>query len=145
MHGSSRLTVTLALAFLLTYLGCTQAQNQGDLFRCNVQYRCSDEKQLVWAVADERCHVFHNSCLLKVEQCARKNSGKTDLIETTKEICKPMCTKVCPDVYDPVCAQIFQEEYITFSNECEMRNYICTNERPYSYFAVGECVEKPSG
>jgi len=127
MHGSSKLALTLA--FVLTYLGSTQAQGQGDLFRCNVQYRCSDEKELVWAMADERCHVFHNRCLLKVEQCARKNSDKSELVETTREICKPHCTKVCADVYDPVCAQIFQEEYITFSNECEMRNNICTNER----------------
>ncbi|XP_017039899.1 uncharacterized protein LOC108087169 [Drosophila ficusphila] len=147
MHGSSKLTLTLALAFVLIFLGSTQskAQEGGDLFRCNVQYKCSDEKELVWAMADERCHVFHNKCLLKVEQCARRNSGRSELIETTKEICKPNCTKFCADVFDPVCAQIFQEDYITFSNECEMRNHICTNERPYSYFGTGECVEKPVG
>lgn len=129
MHGSSQLTLTLALAFMLICLGCNHALAQNELFRCSVQYKCSDVKELVWAMSDERCHVFHNDCLLKVEQCARKNSGRSELIETTREICKPSCTKECPDIYDPVCAQIFQEEYLTFSNECEMRNYICTNER----------------
>ncbi|XP_020813399.1 uncharacterized protein LOC110188144 [Drosophila serrata] len=144
MHGMSSLTFALTLVLLIVYPGCVQGQ-EGNLFRCNVQYKCSAEKELVWAMADERCHVFHNRCLLTVEQCARRNSGQSELIESTKEICKPSCVKKCLDSYDPVCAQIFQEEYITFSNECEMRNYICTNERPYSYFAIGECVEQPVG
>ncbi|XP_017102069.2 uncharacterized protein [Drosophila bipectinata] len=144
MHGISKLTLTLALGTLLFYLGFTTAQ-EGALFRCNVQYKCSSEKELVWAMADERCFVFHNRCLLQVEQCSRNSSGRTELIETDRETCKPSCTKVCLDTYDPVCAQIFQEDYITFSNECEMRNYICFNERPYSYYAMGECVEQPVG
>ncbi|EDV48585.1 uncharacterized protein LOC6551821 [Drosophila erecta] len=145
MHGSSQLPLTLALAFALLCVGCTQVHAQDGLFRCSVQYRCSDEKELAWAMADERCYVFHNNCLLKVEQCARKSSGRSELVETSREICKPSCTKDCPVIYEPVCAQIFQEEYLTFSNECEMRNYICTNERPYSFLAVGECVEDPVG
>ncbi|EDV42662.1 uncharacterized protein Dana_GF18105 [Drosophila ananassae] len=144
MHGISKLTLTLALGILLFYLGFTSAQEDA-LFRCSVQYKCSADKELVWAMADELCFVFHNRCLMQVEQCSRKSSGRTELVETDRETCKPNCPRVCGDVYDPVCAQIFQEEYITFSNECEMLNSICSNEKPYSYFAKGECVEQPVG
>ncbi|XP_034665267.1 uncharacterized protein LOC117899392 [Drosophila subobscura] len=142
MHGTIKLI--LALGSLLSLMGCIRAE-AAPLFDCSVKFRCSAEKDFVWATADERCFVFHNKCLMRVEQCARTASGKTELIETDRETCKPICNKICLDLYDPVCAQIFQEEYITFSNECEMRNSLCDNERPYSYYATGECVESPVG
>lgn len=127
MAKSSRNTLVLAsaLALLLTIL----EQGQGRLFDCNVKYKCSDEKEYVWATDEERCHVFHNRCLLKVEQCARLDQGKSELLETEKEICQQSCVKACKRNFEPVCAQFFQEEYLTFSNECEMRNYMCTKER----------------
>ncbi|XP_002137283.2 uncharacterized protein [Drosophila pseudoobscura] len=144
MHRTMELLKILSLGILLTVLGCISAEEYS-LFDCSVKYKCSGEKALVWATADERCFVFHNKCLMRVEQCARSFSGRSELIETDRETCKPTCTKDCLDLYEPVCAQIFQEEYITFSNECEMRNNLCENERPYSYFAIGECVESPVG
>ncbi|XP_064550106.1 uncharacterized protein LOC135436437 [Drosophila montana] len=144
MPNPSRNTLVLAsaLALLLTILG--QALARHSLFDCNVKYKCSDEKEYVWATDEERCHVFHNRCLLKVEQCARLNQGKSELIEAEKETCKQNCVKACKRNFEPVCAQFFQEEYLTFSNECEMRNYMCTKERAYSFYALGECVESPS-
>ncbi|EDV91533.1 GH13521 [Drosophila grimshawi] len=132
----------ITLALLLGWFECIQARHS--LFDCNVQYKCSGEKEYVWATDEERCHIIHNRCLLKVEQCARRNQGKSELVETDRETCKQNCEKVCMRNFEPVCAQFFQEEYITFSNECEMRNYMCTHERAYSYYAIGECVESPS-
>ncbi|EDW67925.1 uncharacterized protein [Drosophila virilis] len=142
MPSRNILVLASALAILLTKL--EQGQARHSLFDCNVQYKCSDEKEYVWATDEERCHVFHNRCLLKVEQCARVSQGKSELIETDKEICKQSCVKACKRNFEPVCAQFFQEEYLTFSNECEMRNYMCTKERAYSFYALGECVESPS-
>ncbi|XP_068156261.1 uncharacterized protein [Drosophila tropicalis] len=113
------------------------------LFECSVKYKCSAVKDFVWAIDEERCYLFHNRCLFQVEQCARGLSGQTELTETDRKTCKQSCLQYCHDTYKPVCCQIFQEDYISFSNECEMRNYICENERPYSYYDIGECVESP--
>ncbi|XP_022214573.2 uncharacterized protein LOC111069002 [Drosophila obscura] len=142
--GMRCIKLILELGSLLTVVGCSRAEERS-LFDCSVKYKCSAEKDFVWATADERCFIFHNKCLMRVEQCARSTSGRSELIETDRETCKPNCVKICLDSYDPVCAQIFQEEYITFSNECEMRNSLCENERAYSYFSVGECPESPVG
>ncbi|ALC46287.1 CG7695, partial [Drosophila busckii] len=130
---------------LLVYLAYIGASHHHHLHHCSVQYRCSDIKDTVWAMDHERCHIFHNECLLKVEQCARQNAGKSELIETDEQSCRESCQLPCSDDFDPLCAQFFQEAYITFSNECEMRNYMCEHNRPYSFYAMGECVEYPSG
>ncbi|XP_023173807.2 uncharacterized protein LOC111601459 [Drosophila hydei] len=140
--GKNQLALAIALSLLLVMLEETQARHS--LFDCSVKYKCSAEKEYIWATDEERCHVFHNSCLLKVEQCARRDQGKSELVETDRETCKQTCERPCKKDFAPVCAQFFQEEYITFSNECEMRNYMCTKERAYSYYALGECVEYPS-
>lgn len=121
------LSVVFALFILLKTFEELHARHS--LHECNVQYRCSDEKEYIWATDEERCHVFHNRCLLKVEQCARRNQNKSELVEKDRESCKQHCYIACEDVFEPLCAQFFQEEYLTFSNECEMRNYMCSKER----------------
>lgn len=123
----NKLSVVFVLAILLKKVEQLHARHS--LHECNVQYRCSDEKEYIWATDGQRCHVFHNRCLLKVEQCARQNRNKSELVEKDRETCKQHCHIECEDVFEPLCAQFFQEEYLTFNNECEMRNYMCSKER----------------
>ncbi|XP_017873870.1 PREDICTED: uncharacterized protein LOC108621202 [Drosophila arizonae] len=139
--SKNQLALAIALLSLLAILKGTEARHS--LFDCNVKYKCSAEKDYIWATDEERCHVIHNRCLLEVEQCARRDQGKAELVETDRETCKKTCERPCERNFEPVCAQFFQEEYITFSNECEMRNYICTHERAYSFYDLGKCVRFP--
>ncbi|XP_026467216.1 ovoinhibitor-like isoform X2 [Ctenocephalides felis] len=51
------------------------------------------------------------------------------------------CPGICTDDYRPVCATAPGERLITFSNECEMRNFNCHQKKSLKKLSDGKCPQ----
>ncbi|KAG9070488.1 hypothetical protein KI688_008024 [Linnemannia hyalina] len=87
---------------------------------------------------------FGNACELKNYNCKHPNANFVTIADSE---CKdiptptPVCNKVCPLNYEPVCAKIQSGESKTFGNACELNVYKCENPTDkIELLASAECA-----
>ncbi|XP_053951843.1 U-Kazal-Dg21.2-like [Anastrepha ludens] len=101
-------------------------------------YKCSNDEDVVWSTDEDglECEVFRNGCHLLSENCQRENSKK--LHEISKEECQKKCRTVCTLESEPLCGE-YNGNQRNFSNNCDMKNYICRTGETYVSYTLGAC------
>ncbi|KAF9079934.1 hypothetical protein BGX23_002950, partial [Mortierella sp. AD031] len=70
---------------------------------------------------------FGNACELNAFNCENPANKYSLVANTACEDVAPVCNKVCPAVFKPVCAKLQSGESKTFGNACELNNFNCEN------------------
>ena len=108
---------------------------------CSAACTDIDDPVCAYSTTLERYLDFYNECQLNNYACNNPDEGYA---KYSDGICPKECGKSCSKLFQPICAYSSKlDKYLDFSNDCELKNYVCKNpDDGYFKFSDGKCPKK---